>query len=61
VNVAGHTVGEIPAKTVQIEAPIADETLYYCNSEECKKEKRGILTFVDDSDESVQEHTLQSS
>ena len=61
MNVAGHTVGEIPAKTVQIEAPIADERLYYCNSEECKKEKRGILTFVDDSDESVQEYTLQSS
>ena len=61
MNVAGHTVGEIPAKTVQIEAPIADETLYYCNSEECKKEKRGILTFDDDSDESVQEYTLQSS
>ena len=40
-------VGRTPTGLVQIEASIADETLYCCNSKECKKEAHVTTSLLE--------------
>jgi hypothetical protein len=55
-----RSLGEMTAGFVQIEASIADETLYYCNSGRVKE--RGTQAHIPVNDYAhIPEHVLQLS